>query len=394
MCKVLKSLFYKNRPFSYELANKLVGKTYAHKKVNKIAVMIFTPGQEKRLDDILYYLDSRKIDIVYAPDPVWCTCDGIKALKKYAESRGYGVKNILEILCRQETYSLTISFGMWFGQKLDNAYLPNLIADSHIKLLYSLGADKTLLAKDKVFMFDKILCYGSYQRKKLEKVCDAEIFEVGNSRLDKYFSTPHNPDILARQLGLDEKKKTILWLPTAYHNSIEEFITIFENLETEYNIVVSPHSLTLEPDINILKNSKLKHVLNAKEAGNLELYALADFVCADYGGAMFTALCLDKNMVLLNIRQHIKKVVEIYGEDTAELYFRKNYIRGYYNDEYEKLRADLSDENVWTEQKKLRMTAKAEFFTDKYEGHSAYVTAKILREALENDRLKGKKYAQ
>jgi hypothetical protein len=220
-----------------------------------------------------------------------------------------------------------------------------LIADKHIKLVYSLGATATMVSQDRTFIYDKILCYGPYHKKVLEEnYCNAEIFEVGNVRLDKYFYDPPDSNKLIASLGIDQSKKNIVWLPTAYHNSIREFIDFFKKLKDTYNVIVSPHSLTLEGDMEILRNSRLKYIIDLKNAGDLGLFSIADFVFCDYGGAMFTALYFDKNMVLLNI-ENTTKLKKVYGEDTAELYFREKYINGYSHAQYEKLAVDLDSLN-------------------------------------------------
>jgi hypothetical protein len=64
-------------------------------------------------NNIFYYLDSTKIDLIYALDKYWCTKDGAKKLKKFASEHGYGCRNIIDVLCKQETYKVSLSLGSW-----------------------------------------------------------------------------------------------------------------------------------------------------------------------------------------------------------------------------------------------------------------------------------------
>jgi hypothetical protein len=264
---------------------------------------------------------------------------------------------------------------MWFAVDTANGYIPSIIGDLHARLMYSAGKEKELLSRQHNSIYDIILCYGPRQSSVLAKNSVADVYEIGNPRLDNYFNSPICVDEYLKTLNLDNKKKNILWLPTiSGQNAIKSFIGIMEELDEEYNVILKPHGTISAEDSQIVARSKLNFAF--QKENDMHLMAISDFVFCDYGGSAFSAIYLDKNVVLLDAEDD-GAVLEVAGKDSSEFYIR-DYIKHYGVGDRERMFTDLKNEDIWNEQKIVRKKLSEEFFAD-FRGASGYRAAKILK---------------
>src|SRR6185369_3795208 len=107
---------------------------------------------------------------------------------------------------------------------------------------------------------------------------------------------------------------------------------------------------------------------------NSDLFRIADFVVADYGGSSFGALYTDKKLILLDVpgaREHSN----INGNSSEHVL--RERIKSYGHDSIKTLVYDLMDEEAWLAQKQTRQQLRDQFFAPYY-GSASQMTAHIL----------------
>ena len=203
--------------------------------------------------------------------------------RRMAFSDNYNVVDYEVIRDSEEKYSIFVSnHSMYeFNGKSINFYL----GEKQVRFMYALGKAKHNFSRWNND-YDLILCFGPYQAKRLQECCSAAIFQMGYPRYDRYFTTKINKKKILHDLGLDPKKKTIVWLPTWKDlSTIDDFADVMSSLTTHYNVVVKTHPLSAieeAPRLEKLQQFAFTKVIT-EIYDNLELYAIANLVVADYG---------------------------------------------------------------------------------------------------------------
>ena len=155
------------------------------------------------------------------------------------------------------------------------------------------------------------------------------IFEMGYPRYDDYLQISAKKENILKKFQCDPKKPTIVWLCTTdkYFSSIISCHKYIEKLSFEFNIILRPHPLEIDPQYDrynnevhrIVKSSKL--IINFDPFQNMsELYAISDLMLHDYGGTIFSSLYMSKKILLLNHRQAI---LESLVKGTTSIEIRK-----------------------------------------------------------------------
>lgn len=230
--------------------------------------------------------------------------------------------------------------------------------------------------------YSVVLCHGPNDAAAVQSRFDAEVFQMGYPRYDRYFNDPipkeRNP--LFEEFSLSRERKTIIWLPTMGDAacSIPYYAEHVARLANRFNVIVRPHPISLrdQPDyIQLLEELKFKIDRNDVRDMN-SLYALADFVVCDYGGTAFSALYLDKNIVQLNVP----------GADSwfatsrsSNMELRKLLSPVLDPSEAEQLSEIFEDDGIWQRQKAQREKAFQSYFAP-YRGDSSVRVVQLLRD--------------
>lgn len=133
-----------------------------------------------------------------------------------------------------------------------------------------------------------------------------EIYVIGYPRFDNYFelTSTDTEQSLTTLLNLDRAKKTILYTPThSLHTSLWYYCEDMISLTAHYNVIIKPHlaSFSDEKEAGVIQRVKKGgvHVISSSLENSL-LYKAADYVLADYGGSVLSAIYLAKKTILLN----------------------------------------------------------------------------------------------
>ncbi len=222
-------------------------------------------------------------------------------LEARLERDGIPFVDYAEVARRKWRYRFLVTNHIIDGGGL-RPFLPETLGVHNIRFMYAMGkARHNFSAWNEVY--DVVLCHGPYQAEKLAFCRHTITLQMGYPRYDGYEAAFARRSQLRAELGVRGQRPVVLWMPTWQElSSIEPFMKAVQGITDRFDVVVKPHPLTTtkEPDrLQLLRDSGL--VLVTDELLDItDLYAAADCVVADYGGSIFSALYVDKPIVLLD----------------------------------------------------------------------------------------------
>ena len=146
---------------------------------------------------------------------------------------------------------------------------------------------------------------GSYRTQRFNAMYPDDCFvNVGFCKLDPIINNDLQ-DISLAMLGLDPKKKTLLYAPTFYPSSIECFPKNWPELYNQYNIIIKPHYFSLSKESYKAQRLLLEHwstfdnVYFAKvdDYSLVPFMAIADILISDASSALFEFSALNKPVI-------------------------------------------------------------------------------------------------
>lgn len=364
--------------------------------LNKIGLILNHPDMFNHFRNILEYLGPEQVDFVIAGEN--------EALKALAQKHGYTSVWYQDLLGKKPLYryALTYHFIYYFDAigpdgNPGKVYLPELIGEQSIRMMYTLGVDYWSYGEwNRIFAYQ--LTYGPWQSERL-KSFGAKIFEVGYPRYDDFFNQGIDRQDWLQKLGADPEKPTIVWLPTCYQHTLRQFCEAFAHLSDRYNLLIKPHPLTWKNEAGLIRKLEYLPVTLVRNVDILYLYALADFVCCDYGGTPFGALYTDRPLLLFNhhpethfdprrlyLLEALPTTASTESSTLAELNPTELYLResivNLYPGQQERLATIFEDKALWEQQQAARASLRQQFFAPYY-GNSSRRVAEILQALLE-----------
>lgn len=226
-----------------------------------------------------------------------------------------------------------------------------------------------------------ILCHGPNDEKAVRSRFSAKTFQIGYPRYDSYFNKPveqkNNP--LVKEFSLLPEKQTVIWLPTLGDDvcSIPYYSEPIAKLRENFNVIVRPHPLALREDLgNIKVLEQHDFIIDRDDLRNMNhLYALADFVFCDYGGTSFSALYLDKNIILLNVPSAHSHSSNI---NSSNMELRELLDPVIDPEDAKNLEKLIENKDLWNQQDQQRKIASQRYFAP-YQGNSAAQVCNTLR---------------
>jgi hypothetical protein len=191
--------------------------------------------------------------------------------------------------------------------------------------------------------FDIFLCHGNIDKKLIKKKSpESNCIIVGYPKYHNLPSKKNPSSLVYKDIGLNPtSRKVVLWVPTYNKMPSEELLNIetwahvLAKLTDEYNVIVRPHPKTLVvyPEISKKLSSLGFYIDKNTDRRMVELYMTADIVLADYGSSVFSAIYMEKKLILLNL------------PDTSK-YLYKAINGGYLDEEVRNDIASVSPHNV------------------------------------------------
>lgn len=277
-------------------------------------------------------------------------------------------------------------------QNLPKQYFQNVLGLYNIRFMY--GADVGGSKFDKKYnnLFDEFFCHGPRDAGVINDKFFGRVFEMGYPRYDNYFSKLENKELkssLLKKHACNPKKTTILWIVTVseHFSTIEKYAHLMKKLTGKYNVILRPHPLEIDPQYSRY-NSKVHKIVKSNEflvstdayQNMLDLYLVADYVFCDYGGSIFSALYLDKKILLMD-HEEVKKDIEVYESTSLEI---REYLASISKDSAETSLKNICNPLFWEEKEPARLEARSRYFGNNREG-SSLKAAKRLMKILEND---------
>jgi hypothetical protein len=272
--------------------------------------------------------------------------------------------------------------------QIKKQYFQNIMGKYNIRFMYGadVGGEKFGSWNN---LFDLFFCHGPNDSKMIKDMFDKPVYEMGYPRYDGYFNSNKNIIEIKNKFNCDNDKKTISWICTVseYFSTIETYYLAMKELASDYNIIIRPHPLEIDKQYDRYNETVHKIVTSDNFILNddsfqdmVELYQISDFIVCDYGGTIFSALYMEKNILLLN-HNSVHKDLGIYTSTSMDV---RNYLLNINQQDSYKIKEYLQDDELWKKSHKRMQEARSLYFGDHY-GDSATKAAEKLIILLENN---------
>lgn len=228
-------------------------------------------------------------------------------------------------------------------------------------------------------LYDLFFCHGPFDSNEMKQLYDKPAIIMGYPKYDNNFELDYK---IEKQSSIATGKKTILWITTVSteFSTIETYEAVIKKLSSNYNIILRPHPLEIDPTSSRFKQSVRDIVdtgsflTNSKFNAHLnDLYAIADIVLADYGGSIFSAVYLDKRVLLLNHPDAMrdKGIVESNSLDS------RKYLPSIDPEDAHSIERYISDDAFWKKWSASQIACREKYFGN-VRGGSAKIVATYL----------------
>ena len=198
------------------------------------------------------------------------------------------------------------------SSKLSRKYYPEKnLGDCVVKFPWSM--DLNLMEfpeKEWKDNFDIFFTHGIYDSKLInKKFKNKKTIIIGYPRYNNLDSKKILIRKYQKKFKFSKNKKKIFWIPTHVNSpneigtNIIYWINNFKKLLKNYDIIVRPHTKTINYLPSIISELKRKgfKVDDKSDRKIGELFKLSDLVFTDYGGSVFSSIYLEKPTILLNL---------------------------------------------------------------------------------------------
>lgn len=234
------------------------------------------------------------------------------------------------------------------SSKLSKKYYPEKnLGDFVVKFPWSMDLNlREFPEKEWKDNFDIFFTHGIYDSKLInKKFKNKETLIIGYPRYNSLKSKKILIRKYQKKFKLNKNKKVIFWIPTHINSpneigtNITNWINNFKKLLKDYDVIVRPHTKTINYLPSIIPELKRKgfQVDDKSDRKIGELFKLSDLVFADYGGSVFSSIYLEKPTILLNLPDDSKYLENKKKITTFDLLVRKKILSLKSNDKLEKI---------------------------------------------------------
>lgn len=285
-------------------------------------------------------------------------------------------------------FKLMKTIGIKWSKELPMQYFQNILGVCNIRFMY--GADAGGVKSGKYnYLFDEFFCHGPRDSEIIRKAFNCPVYEMGYPRYDSYFDNLNNKELkysLLKKYSCNHKKPTILWICTVseYFSTIERYEGLMYSFTEKYNVILRPHPMEIDPQYDRYK----KNVQDIVNSGRFiissdpyqemsDLYLIADFVFCDYGGTIFSALYVNKKIILMDhdLVSMDRGVYESTSMEVREYLPTISEIKGCDIDR------KILDSRFWDNGSENKKKARRKYFGS-HEGDSASKTAVRIMDIL------------
>ena len=254
-----------------------------------------------------------------------------------------------------------------------------------VNFRFMYGADLTDRLWPSNGLYDMFFCHGPNDAEEMRRLHLKPTLIMGYPRYDRFFDDAKYVEKLIsikRRLGCSPYKPNILWISTVSteFSTIETYAPAIAELTKIYNVILRPHPLEIDTNSTRYKENIREiadsgtFLSNTKFFDDLcELYLVADIVLIDYGGTIFSALYLDKKILLLN-HPNAKDDIGIMDSNSMDA---RQFLPSIDPEDSHKIGGFISDEAFWSSWRDRHDACRLKYF-GKSRGNSAKVVAKYL----------------
>lgn len=168
--------------------------------------------------------------------------------------------------------------------------------------------------------FDIHLCHGKIDKKLiLQAFSDAECIKIGHPKYNNPIPIENAKEKIKLHFNIANDKPIILWIPTFIKLKTESLLNInswlphISLMTDKFNIIVRPHPKTIICNPDVISNLKSfgLFVDTALDTQLKNTYQAVDLVLADYGASVFSAIYMEKKILLLNLPKQSKFLEEV-----------------------------------------------------------------------------------
>ncbi len=236
-------------------------------------------------------------------------------------------------------------------------------------------------------LYDLFFCHGPNDAEVMRRLYLKPTVIMGYPRYDRFFDDAKNEEKLIsvkNRLGCSSNKSNILWISTVSteFSTIEIYAPAIAELTRKYNVILRPHPLEIERNSTRYRQNVREiadsgtFLSNTKYFDDLcELYLVADLVLVDYGGSIFSAVYLDKKILLLN-NPKAKNDIGIMDSNSMDA---RQFLPSINPEDSHKISELISDQAFWNRWRDRQDDCRLKYFGDA-RGNSAKVVAKYLND--------------
>lgn len=358
--------------------------------INKIGFFIHDPIIYDHYKSILNYLGIEYSDVILSDNfKEVFHADFLHTVK----SDGHSIKYLSEVLNRNKYKYLVTNHFMSGSSKCvesNDQYLPCRLGQNNIRFMYSFHHGNWSL-QDWNELYDIFFCLGKTDSELIKSRFEGEVFTIGYPKYDSYFENglKIRKNILSKGIGLDENKKTIVMFTTVsnHFSTIQSFWPHILELTSSFNVIIRPHPLEITPKsdrfrqntLDLISDKRVKVSLNPHEE-LVNLYTIADIVMCDYGGSIFSALYLNKNIILLN---SVKAINDASVSNSKDIGIR-NFIANYSPIDLNHLSRNLNSISYLEKNQDMCQLAREHYFGQKSGSKCTELVVNKLKMLLNN----------
>ncbi|WP_028454387.1 CDP-glycerol glycerophosphotransferase family protein [Chitinilyticum litopenaei] len=343
------------------------------KTIDRIGFLLHLPEIFNHYSSVWTHMPAGSVEAVISastrPDveEIVSACERLKVPWQFAHEK----------LQQQQRYDILVSTLPHQLGIANSKFPPGMLGTINLRFMYANGKAGWNF-QDWNRHYDAILCFGPYQAEKLEFCEQTHKVQMGYPRFDRYFNEKVDKAERLRALGCDPAKPTVVWLPTWKELcSIDHFADEIAKLQGNYNVIVKPHPITVSSEpLRMAKLASIKHCLT-HTFNNVELFQLADFILADYGGSSFGAIYTDRNLLLLDLPNGQSD--SLTGSDSPEQLLRQ-LMPTVSHHRPQAIAELLGNAALWHSQAEVRAGLRQYFFAPHF-GYASQVAALAISNA-------------
>ncbi|RDX35870.1 CDP-glycerol--poly(glycerophosphate) glycerophosphotransferase [Kangiella sp. HD9-110m-PIT-SAG07] len=262
-----------------------------------VAYLYYLPHFEPVIDALLKHQESElKLCVVFISEPP----------KPIIESlRNRNVTTIvLQADARLDFYQKERPDWVIFGHAAEIAGDLNQTCKTAL-ILHGLGPKSTYYNASSAAIQYRFVESDSRQQKLQALYPDKTFIKTGYTKLDPVINNK-SIKLDLESLGLDPKKPTLLYSPTFYPSTIENFPKDWPQHFSDYNILLKPHYLSLIKPAYKKQRQLLEHwasftnvyLADVSEQSLVPFMATADVMISETSSALFEFIALDKPVII------------------------------------------------------------------------------------------------